>query len=166
MADEPLRLRILKAITTCLQEITPDNGYVYDLSESVFRGRTIFGDGDPLPMVSILEPPVDLDQLRVPDGGDTISGPWNLLIQGFVEDEKDNPTDDAHLLLADVKKRLGLEMRKSRDFDLLGLGKHVTRLQLSPGVVRPPDNEVSSNAYFVLSVTLNVVECLANPYED
>ena len=46
MATEPVRLRVLKAMTECLKDITPANGYHTDLKGQVFRGRVIFGDND------------------------------------------------------------------------------------------------------------------------
>jgi hypothetical protein len=40
--------------TEALKEITVANGYAHDLATSAFRGRVIFGENDPVPMVSIL----------------------------------------------------------------------------------------------------------------
>ena len=168
---DPFRLRVLKALTVALQEIRPANGYVNDLQTKVFRGRLIYGDDDPMPMVSILEPPVPIDPV-VNDGG-TIAGDWDLLIQGFVKDDHKNPTDPAYVLLADVMKRLGIEQDRrdsgGRTLNILGLGggkglgNEIIKMTIGHGIVRPAD-DISANAYFWLTLTLNTAEDLKNPF--
>lgn len=162
----PVRLEVQKRLSALLSTITPANGYVTDLSGSVYRGRNIFGDGDPLPMVSILEEPIPPEQLPGPPG--FVTGDWNIMIQGFAVDDRENPTDPAHILMADVKRCLGEEARKfdsSRPEDgCLGIGNTVLSIAISPGVVRPPD-EISSKAYFWLSVGLEMSEDATRPYE-
>jgi hypothetical protein len=155
----------MEALTACLQEITTAEGYKHDLETSVFRGRVIFGDSDPLPMLSLLDVPIPLEPTEAPKGSGDNKGGWELIIQGFVNDDKGNPTDPAHVLMADVKKRLAIERCEDRDFNLFGMGNHITGLEISQGIVRPPD-EISSRAYFWLSITLIIVEDLTNPYED
>lgn len=167
----PLRLRILKNLTASLEqavfEYTPENGAAWPtvpMTGRAFRGRVIFGDDDPLPMFSILEAPIPLDQ--VPSAADNTgsTGIWELLIQGFVDEDHKNPTDPAHYLMAAAKERLAFEKARNRDFDILGLGKHVTGLDIGAGVVRPPD-EISAKAYFWLNVSLTIAEDLLKPYE-
>lgn len=164
MAD-PLRLRILKALTTSLQGITVDNGYVNDLSDGVYRGRTMFGDADELPLVSILEAPIPLEQIESPESHTANFGDWDLLIQGFVKDDPKNPTDPAHVLMADVKRALAKERKKlnNGNNNILGMAGKVDRLEIGAGVVRPAD-EISAVAYFWLRVTLKIVEDNENPY--
>lgn len=62
----PADLRALKALTYCLTTITVAAGYKHDMSSAVFRGRNVFGDGDPLPMLSVLEPPTAPEQMMAP----------------------------------------------------------------------------------------------------
>ena len=182
MAEDVLRLRVLKALTTVLEGIdrrpfnidfaTPvlDHDSVPVGDDNFFkgrvkRGRIIFGEGDPLPMLSILEVPIPLDQ-EVPGKDSPYSkGTWELLIQGFATDDFDNPTDPAHILMAAAKKELGLARRANRDYKLLDLGDHVTDMKIGAGVVRPPD-DISSKAYFWLNLSLDLVEDLSNPFED
>lgn len=173
--DYPLRLEICRRLSECLRGITPANGYVCDFSGAegtdqncVFRGRAIFGDDDPVPMLSILESPIPLDQLPSPaDSGYNLGG-WELMVQGFVEDDKINPTDPAHVALADVRKRLMLEGAKvvnTREEDgPLGLLHNVIKITVGTGVVRPPD-EISAKAYFWLLIVLDIVEDVTKPYE-
>lgn len=161
--NDPFRLRVMKALTAALEEINPAAGYQFDLTGKVFRGRDIFGDSDPLPMISILEAIEEQAQLPTPAAGGASSGPWELLLQGFVEDDFVNPTDPAHRLMAEVKKRLVEERIRDRQYNILGMDGKVADLKISHGVVRPPD-EVSGKAYFWLRLTLVVVENLQDPY--
>lgn len=162
MAD-PFRLKVLKALTAVLEEITLANGYNHNLSGKVFRGREIFGEDDPLPMVSILEAIEQSEDIAPPESSPNFKGPWELQIQGFVEDDRQNPTDPAHHLMADVKKRLAMERVKERQYNIFGLEGKVFELRISPGVVRPPD-DVSAKAYFWLRISIEMVENLMDPY--
>jgi hypothetical protein len=168
---EPFRLRVLKALSTALEDVCPN----------VFRGRLYFGDSDPLPCISILEAPVPLEQLEAPLSATASSGDWVLLVQGFVKDDKKNPTDPAQQLLAATKKRLMDENKRvlpgSRGTpDPLGFGEGqivddkkvgnaITKLLVGPGVVRPPEDGISSKAYFWLTLTLKIVEDISRPFE-
>lgn len=174
VAAEVLRIRILKKLQTILSEVdgfrfglTDETGApLADLSGRVFRGRARYGADDPLPMLSILEVPIPLDQIAPPPDSSYSNGTWELLIQGFVADDKEVPTDPAHVLMAAVKKRLAEEKRKNADFNLFDMGpRHVTDMRIGAGVVRPPD-EVSEKAYFWLNLALDVVENLNDPFED
>ena len=162
---DPLRLYAMKRITTVLEGITVANGFKHDLDGRVFRGRAIFGEGDPIPMLSILEVPIPIDQL--PSPGSESKGGWEIMVQGFAADDRVNPTDPAHLLLADVKQCLGREKKKEvwdKPGDgIFGLGGIVDKLYIGTGVVRPAD-EISAKAYFWLTITLEMVEDLADPY--
>ena len=173
----PFKLRALTALTDALAEISKDNGYSHDLGEFVaddgammrrtYRGRAFFGDSDPLPMVAVLERPDPADELAEPPA-DTSTGAyeWNLIVQGFVQDDKQDPTDPAYKLLADIRFRLAHERTRKdetgRVADPLGLGgrrkkNRVEALEFGSGVVRPAD-EVSAKAYFWLGVTLRLIE--------
>jgi len=163
----PIRLEILKRMTVALQEITVLNGYVNDLEGRVFRGRGVYGDETPLPALSILEAPIPLDQLPSAKDNVNLAGTWELVVQGWVNDDRKNPTDPAQVLLADVKKRLALE-RKKVDADqpengIFGLGRSVFGLYIGAGVVRPPE-EISAKAYFWLTITLDIAEDMSEPY--
>lgn len=180
MAD-PFKLTVLKALTDAFKEITPDNGYTHDLSDfdpgdgvaqsRVFRGRAWFGEDDPIPMVCILEgveEPEDVSALPLQSEGGEYD--WELLVQGFVNDDRSNPTDPAYTLLADVRKRLAVErVRKNaaRDADPLGLGlgtgkNCITKLSFGSGVCRPAD-DVSAKAWWWLRVRLRIYENAAEP---
>lgn len=175
MAD-PFRLRLLKAISATLKSVTVSNGYTVDLddytdsagrtAQRVFRGRDEFGANDPLPMLSILEDPLARDPNNAYADSPVTTGEYRILIQGFVDDNKENPTDPAHYLAADVIK--ALVVAKINKFDIFGLGGKmpcVTKMSIGQPVVRPADDTVSSVAFFFVMVTLTLVEDLEKPYD-
>lgn len=174
---EPFRLRVQKSLTAALEQITPANGFKNDLSETtndrgkpqkrVFRGRTLYGEDDPLPMLSILEEPIAPETDLAPTSGSSGVGPYDLMVQGFVDDDKDNPTDPAHILMADVKQRLiGLKLDENLSDRVFRFGPKantVIGVSFGGGVVRPAD-EVSAVAYFWLRVSFDLAEDHLNPF--
>lgn len=177
MADIPFRTRVLTALTEALEEITPANGYISNLAEfdaddgapmkRVYRGRGFFGANDPCPLVSVIEPPEDAEEVaKQPPSARATPFYWRLLVQGDVPDDKANPADPAYALLADVRRRLAIERDRKdptgRLPDPLGLGgkrekNRIEELSFNAGIVRPPD-EISPKAFFWLGVTLKVIE--------
>lgn len=84
-----------------------------------------------------------------------------------MDDDRENPTDPAHVFMADVKKRLAMERKKAASHKpedgILGLGNAVINMYIGAGVVRPPD-DVSAKAYFWLTITLDLAEDMEEPY--
>lgn len=174
MAD-PFRLRLLKALTAQLKTITPGDGYTNDLSDytdsagraqqRVFRGRTVFGENDPLPMVSILEDPASREANNDPINSGTGANQFRILLQGFVQDDKENPLDPAYVLSAEVIQAI-VRSKKDR-YNILGFGHRqpcVTALSIGQPVHRPPDDDVSSVAFFLIPLTLTLAENLESPF--
>lgn len=174
MADS-WQLAILKALTTHLEGITPLNGYAYDMSTSVFRGRLIFGEDDPVPLISIVEHlaadvTVDVAGLENVDRSET----WVLLVQGWVEQTAGHPTDDAYNLKAATELRLSECIRmddKTGDAmfpDAYMLGFHKTAIKgmsIGPGVVSTANRETASNkAFFYLPVGIGLVTTIYEPF--
>ena len=89
------------------------------------------------------------------------------MVQGFVDDDPENPTDPAHVLLAEVKSRLidlrRDESRSDRVFRFGPKANTVVGLSFGGGVVRPPD-EISAVAYFWLRVSFELAEDHMNPF--
>lgn len=175
---DPFRLQILKAITAAFDEIDGTDGvYHYDLrpykrvkdgktvtQKRNWRGRVVFGEDDPLPMTSVLEEVLQPEQARSSPGNPFRTGPWALLIQVFVPDDPDNPTDPAQRLIADVQTRIAQEIEKIKDRKQHAFGfKAIKSINLGPPVVRPPD-EISSKAYGWLPVAIDIVEDLSKPF--
>jgi hypothetical protein len=160
---DPLRLKILKALTVTLEEVRPVNGYTHDLLGKVFRGRTRYGKEDPLPMISILEAPIPLDPILSRNTNTDSSGMWELLIQGFIKDDIKHPTDPAHLLMAEVKSVLVKQKKIDRGNNIFGMAGRVVEMFVGQGSVRPSD-EASDKGYFWLTLSLRIAEDLENPY--
>lgn len=156
---DPIQLQILKALTAHLQGITPANGYDFDLSTAVFRGRLVYGPSDPLPMVSIVESSTPAKGHVAGHHSIEQHDSWLLLVQGFVQDDLTNPTDPAYYLKAAVHERLSqiiaMNSKPGRPDapaypDIYLLGGLITDMEINAGVVRPPEQGVSSKAYFYL----------------
>ena len=171
MAD-PFRLRVMKALSALIEAVEVDmiddtGAAVTSLQGRVFRGREQFGENDPLPMVSLLEPPMAIEGVRVQSDNTKWSGEWDILVQGWVLDDKDNPCDPAYTLAALVRQALATEKKKQprgqRGADYLGEGLLVEELRIGAPVVRPADFP-STNACFYLLITLKIVEDILNPF--
>jgi len=181
----PFKLRVLRALTDALKEITPANGYVSDMAdfdpgdgipkERVYRGRMWFGEDDTLPMLSILEGTSPADEVAEPPVNTaTQEVDWHLLVQGFVVDDPVNPTDPAYVLMADVRKRIVMERKRkdaAGDPDPFALGvgsqsgnkNQIVSVSVGPGVVRPAD-DVSSRAWWWFSLTIRIIDNAEAPY--
>lgn len=175
---DPVKLQIAKAVTSGFKTITPANGYVSDLSdydpgdgqatERVYRGRAFFGDGDPVPMLSLLEAGFDDEMVNEPaDEVPTSEYWWPLIVQGWVKDSPGHHTDPAYVLLADVRKYLAAQLRRKGSDgwkSFFGLPSDlVTGLRFGGGRVRPA-SESSAYAGFHLIVELKIVDKADKPY--
>lgn len=184
-ASIPLRLRILRNLSEALETINPttlgeDGQPLYkgeimnaplDMRGKVFRGRNKLGDSDPEITLAILESPQQPDLSRQPVTADKSYDNWELLIKGDVVDNKKNPTDDCHILMAAVKQCLNLERqritgpnRQLGSSNILHMQGAVVSLEVSPGIVRPSEENISPFSFFWLVVTLRIVEDRSNPY--
>lgn len=160
---DTFRLLVLKSLTDALSEIAVAQGYQHDLAGKVFRGRALLTPEDGLPAVTINETPQMPETLEVPESPSAVTK-LNLLVQGFVRDDRENPTDPAYLLLGDVQKRLAQEKTTDGGFNILGFGERITSIQIGQGVVRPPDGVVSDTAFFYLPVKLTFTERFNDPF--
>lgn len=175
MADSK-RLTMLKALSDYLvEEIREAKGYKHNLNGEgqVSRGRLIFGKGDPVPSIAILEN-IDPDRFPRQAGGDyehvTGRENWTLLFQGWVKDDKLNPTDPAYELMADLRKALAKLVKRatpmtaeveSPDYLLGGL---IAGMTMEPGIARPPTEGISEKAFFWMRVAFVFVEDPNDPY--
>lgn len=166
----PFRLKVLSRLTDLLQTVSramPDAPAIYSYSLAsdadfpdgrVLRGRLIYGADDPLPMVSLIEDPKQLERDAVPDKETAAPGDWDLIVQGFIKDDPVHPTDPAYFLAADVAAKIAEARQDPRN--ILGFGPKkptVDQLHIGAPVIRPPD-EFSATAYFWLPVRLHLVE--------
>jgi hypothetical protein len=170
------RLEVLERLSALLSGITVANGYDHDLADSVFRGRTVFGEEDPIPMLSVLESTKVDGGIATGANEEMRKGVWPLIVQGWVANDAANPTDSAYGLMADVEARLGRVLMQNTRGDgqypehyMLGTGNNgkgylVTNIAFGPGVVSPPREQISTNAFFFLPVYLTLAEKLGQPY--
>ena len=160
---DTFRLVVLKTLTSALEGIAVADGYQHDMLGKVVRGRTTLTaeDGEP-PVIAINEKPVFPENLQAESSGQSITK-LELLIQGFAQDDRKNPTDPAYILLGDTQKRLAQEKARDDGFDILGFKNRITAIRIGQGVVRPPDGVVSDTAFFWLPVTLEFSENQSNP---
>lgn len=181
MAD-PKQLRVLKKLVAHLEGINPTNvdpatgaAYDIDLRGRVFRGRSLLTIDDAEDAISILEFPRQELVSPVGDHGIVRQLSWQIMLQGWPQDDPENPSDPAYAMLAKCEMRLArLVAQKSNgrgamypDEYMLGLhdGQHeLTTLSIAPGVVRPPEDAASRLAMFYMPLVLGVRVDVANPY--
>ena len=182
---DPTKLIIAKKLTDLLrQEIGPE-GCMFDMrsvprqddpnviQHRVFRGRTDFGDSDPVPCISILEAPLDpRSQTEVASAGynrEMQINEWLFFIQGWIVDDKENPTDPAYRLAGAIEWQLGkvyaTNSRGNATYpDIYMFGRLVSAIRVGQSVVRPPD-DLSSYAYCYLPVVLTLAGDVSKPFQ-
>lgn len=169
MAD-PQRLRVLKALTALLEGTTPTAPTIEpplaSLVGRVFRGRARFGDNDPDVMLSILESPRP-QSLVFTDEQQASHGTWQLLIQGWCPDDKENPSDPLYFFLADIEQRLDRVVAESQSTgypkypEHYMLGGLITKIEVGQGTVRPPTENISSKSFFYIPVQVGLARISA-----
>lgn len=170
------QLDVLQRLTAHFEAITPANGYDFDLTDKVFRGRLVFGSDDPDPVVSIVEH-LSAD-ITVDVAGETRadrSETWVLLVQGWVRITNEHPTDQCYNLKAAVEHRLARTIAvdargepKYPDEYFLGLNrKGITGITIGPGVVSAPVRPDSSQrAFFYLPVGVGWASNVGDPFVE
>jgi hypothetical protein len=164
------QLDIIRAIQAQIAGALVADGYPYDLTDRVYIGRTEFGEDVEVPFVSILEAPRQEVTQPAEDSGLVRVTRLVLLIQGWAVNDTDNPTVPAYILKGVVEKRLArAEATKSGGGGAkypaeYRLGGKISQMRIGPGVVRPPERNVSSKSFFYLPVTVDYREDLNEPF--
>lgn len=170
MADH-IKLQVLKALTAHLEGITKANGYQHDLKGKVFRGRSVIGASEQVPMLNILESPSPLEGFFADEQKTLRKDTWVLLLQGWAEDDARNPTDPVYPLLADVQRRMSdivsLDEGTNRPrwpgvYMLKGL---ISDLDIGQDAVRPAEEGVSAKAFFYMPIRVTLPVNLIDPTE-
>jgi hypothetical protein len=157
------QLVILKRMTTHLEGITPTNDYAFDLTGKVFRGRTKFGDDEVLPFIAILES-LRPDQQPIPAGagGYRRTDDWEILVQGWLDENRAFPTDDLYNLKASVEKRL--QEVNTEGSPVYLFGGLIIKMRIGPGVVIAATPQVGGAEAFYLPLLVTYAINLADPF--
>lgn len=174
-ASSPFKLRVLIALCDLLKSTAFAYGdQSYSMSdmvdehgrivERVVRGRDRFGEGDPMPMLCILEDPKAEDVATSAPGTGATLVTWNLMVMGFAPNDLLHPTDPAYHF-ADAVETVLTAHREARgargpDRNLLGFGSRapcVRDMVIGESVVRPATPEVSTTAFFATRLGLTLV---------
>jgi hypothetical protein len=181
MPDSKL-LRCMKHLAAILQGANPDNEdpifqapYTLDLRGKVFRGRSEIGNEVEKPFMALNEPPKPAAAVFAGEGAQVSRSGRQVLVQGFAQEDPENPGDPAYELMAVAQSRLarvnaivqdGMRQGEGLYPDDYLLGGKLTGFQILEGVVQPPSQQVSNTAFFYLPVVLELVTDPANPYAD
>lgn len=170
--------RVVKALQAHLAGISPavecipGEPYVDDLTDKVFLGRLLYGQNDPDLFVSINEAPKPLPTVNAgTNGAGKRKETLELLVQGFVPDDKQNPSDPAYRVLAQIERRLAqiIEVdgqgRPAFPEHYL-LARIISALTIGQGIVRAPDGQVSTRTMFYLPLAVEFTVNGSNPYAD
>lgn len=169
MADTK-QLVIMQRITTLIEGITPANGYDYDLTGRVFRGKSVFGASEPLPFISILESlRPDPQPMEAGDEKMLREEEWELLIQGWAITSQSHPTDALYGLKGALEHRLARIVAKDGNGnptfpDDYRLGRIVTAARIGPGVVRAATPQTGGTEALYLPLRLRYVANVADPW--
>lgn len=170
------QLDLLIRLTAQLEGITPANGYDFDMTGSVFRGRLNFGADDPDPVISVVEHlSADVTVDVAGENRAARSETWVLLIQGWVRIVDEFPTDLVYNLKASAEHRLARTiatdsqgMPKYPAEYMLGLYRNgVTGLTIGPGVCSAPIRPDSSQrAFFYLPLGIGWTSDVSDPFVE
>jgi hypothetical protein len=170
------QLDLLLRLTTQIAGVTPGNGYDFDLTDKVFRGRLVFGADDPDVAVAIVEH-LSADVTLDVAGENRIerSETWVLLVQGWMRIISENPTDECYNLKAAVEHRLARCIQTNGRGEplypteyFLGLHRNgVTGITIGPGVVSAPLRpDASQRAFFYLPVGIGWASDVSDPFVE
>lgn len=173
----PVRVKIINAIVAAIKEVIPASGFHFDLRaddtgrDRVVRGRIAIGNDEPLPFVTVIEPPLAVEAMntrRQPDNSVRITE-WDILVQGWAEDDE-TAGDQAYLLCSEVCQRLAQEKRRSdvrpgsgNAYNFFGLGKTIFEYSIGSPVVRPSESVTGQSVFYVI-LTVKFREDVASPF--
>lgn len=160
------RLSVLIALKELLAGIRKAEGCAFDMSaESVFINRMLFGpevsNANLGTALSIIEAPRP-DFAQFAGDGLMRDDNWTLMIQGIVHDDKTKDTEyNIYYLEQDVERRLLRTIAERTSGSALHpehfmLGGKISSVEVAPPVIRPPEAQVSSHAFFYLPIRVGV----------
>lgn len=160
----PKRLAVLQALQALLEQISTNDGDGFDMAGNVVINRLLFGPDH----TAVHENTLSIVEAPRPDfavfagDGDSRSDRWTLMIQGVTPDDKTADTELLpYYLCQDVERRLlRITATKSSGSpkypeDHL-LGDMISSVEVAPPVIRPPEAQVSSHAFFYLPIRVGI----------
>lgn len=164
------QLVIMQRLTVLLEGITPANGYDYDLTGRVFRGKSVFGASEIVPFVSILES-LRPDPTPLEAGAENVrrEEDWELLIQGWATTTQANPTDALYNLKGALEHRLArmvtMDANGSPKFpDDYRLGRIINSARIGPGVVRAATPQTGGTEALYLPLIVRYTANVSDPW--
>jgi hypothetical protein len=161
---------ILKRLTELLEGVTPANGYDFDLTGKVFRGKLVFGAQESTPFVSIVEFPRP-DTAPIEGGTEKLRRleEWELQVQGWTKTTQANPTDELYGLKGAIEHRLALimavnELGNPTSIENYRLGRVIDRARIGPGVVRAATPQVAGTEALYLPLIIHYTYNVADPW--
>ena len=150
MAD-PKALQVIKTLQAGLEQIQTANGFATDAGLRISRGRKKFASNETFPLLFIHEGEESVSKRM----GITNHLEMPVSIEGFIEADINNPLDDGHKLLADIKKSLSPALSQNR--------RLIFNWEYQGRVINPPDDG-SRYTNVTVQVVLHWAEELTNPY--
>lgn len=162
--EPPKRLAVMLALQKLLEQISEDDGDCFTMAGKVLIGRVLYGADTIMqaPLLSVIEAPRPDFAIFGGNGNEARVDKWTLLIQGLMEDDKTPDTaDHPYYFAQDVEKRMkritSLKRSGSPEYpDLHMLGGMISSVELAPPVIRPPEAQVSGNAFFYIPIRLGI----------
>jgi hypothetical protein len=154
---------ILKRLTVLLEGVTTVNGYDFDLTGKVFRGKLVFGAQEATPFVSIVEFPRP-DTAPIEGGAERVRRleEWELQVQGWTKTVQANPTDELYGLKGAIEHRLARIM--DPDSSDYRLGRIIDRARIGPGVVRAATPQTAGTEALYLPLIIHYTYNVADPW--
>jgi len=151
---EPKSLRIINALQSALEQIQGAE-YNTDAGLRITRGRKRISKDETFPLIILHE---GEEEVVKASGVRQVQNRLNVTIEGWCLADPINPLDDAHYLLADIKKALfpALENRKNP-----GL---IIKVDYLGRVIDPPDDG-SRNCSVSVLLAIDWTELLTDPMQ-
>lgn len=148
--------RPLAVIRERLEEIQEDNGYNTNAGNNVYRGRVFLDRDSELPAITIVE--TEENPATADVSGSLVRETVNYQIRGVAQADPDNPLDQGHVLVADIKKALF----RAPTIDMERLDGTITNLSYTGRGIFPPED---GSRYVYVEVYLEVThgEQFGNP---
>lgn len=150
----PKSLRVLNAVQAALAQINGDGDYITSAGQRISRGRKVRSREETYPLLIIHE---GEETVVKSSGVAQVQNRLPIMVEGWLEvTDADNPLDDAHELLADIKLCLFPALANTNHPGLIASVAYKGR------VIDPPED---GSRYCSVSVFLEFdwVDQLSNP---